>query len=79
MDPMYEGSDLNPCFCSELPGSFFQSAALWIHGHMHSSSDYVHHRTRVVANPRGYMRWNGTIENANFEPRLVITLGVDDA
>lgn len=79
MDPLYEGSDLNPCYYSELPESFFQTAALWIHGHSHSSSDYLHRRTRVIANPRGYVRWNGTIENAKFDPRLVITLGADHA
>lgn len=77
MDPRYEGSALNPCFYSDLPASFFQSAALWIHGHTHSSLDYRHHRTRVVANPRGYVRWNGAIENTRFDPRLVITLGAD--
>ena len=75
MDPVYEGSELNPCFYSDLPASFFQTAALWVHGHTHSSSDYRHHRTRVVANPRGYVRWNGAIENTRFDPKLVITLG----
>jgi Calcineurin-like phosphoesterase len=79
MDPIYEGSDLNPCFYSELPESFFQSDALWVHGHTHSSADYRYHRTRVLANPRGYVRWNGAIENSNFDPRLVITLGADHA
>jgi DNA repair exonuclease SbcCD nuclease subunit len=79
MDPVYEGSDLNPCYYSDLPESFFQTAALWIHGHSHSSSDYLHHRTRVIANPRGYVRWNGAIENANFDSRLVITVGADHA
>ena len=79
MHPMYEGSRLNPCFYSELPDSFFQTAALWIHGHTHSSSDYRHHRTRIVANPRGYVRWNGAIENANFDPRRVINLGAGHA
>lgn len=74
MDAMYEGSELNPCFYSELPETFFQAAALWIHGHTHSSSGYVHHRTRVVANPRGYMKWNGDIENKAFRNDLVITL-----
>jgi hypothetical protein len=74
MDPMYAGSELNPCFYSDLPESFFQSAALWIHGHTHSSSDYVHHRTRIIANPRGYVRWNGTIENAHFNSGLVVTI-----
>ena len=77
MDPVYEGSALNPCFYSDLPTSFFQIAPLWVHGHTHSSSDYLYHRTRVIANPRGYVGWNGTIENANFDPRLVITLGAD--
>ena len=75
MDPQYLGSDLNPCFYSNLPESFFQSAALWIHGHTHSSSNYRHHLTQVVANPRGYVRWNGEIENTRFDPRLVITVG----
>ncbi len=79
MDPLYSGSDLNPCYYSQLPAAFFEAGALWIHGHTHSSSDYQHHRTRVVANPRGYVRWNGTIENSNFNPRLVITLGAGHA
>ena len=79
MDPIYAGSELNPCFYSALPTSFFQNAALWVHGHSHSSCDYRHHNTRIVANPRGYRRRNGTDENEHFAPRLVITLGADDA
>lgn len=79
MDPQYESSDLNPCYYSRLPASFFEAGTLWIHGHTHASSDYVHCRTRVVANPRGYVGWNGAIENANFDPRRVITLGSDHA
>ena len=74
MDSIYKGSRLNPCFYSDLPDSFFQSAALWVHGHTHSSSDYQHHRTRVVANPRGYVRWDGRVENSRFQPGLVITI-----
>lgn len=27
---------------------------LWVHGHIHVSSDYYLHQTRVVCNPRGY-------------------------
>ena len=26
---------------------------LWIHGHLHSSADYMIGKTRVVCNPRG--------------------------
>lgn len=74
MHPMYEGSRLNPCFYSELPDRYFQTAALWIHGHTHSSSDYLHHRTRVVANPRGYVNWKGDNENDEFKLGLVIKL-----
>jgi Icc-related predicted phosphoesterase len=79
MDPIYEGSDLNPCYYSDLPEDFFACPALWVHGHTHSSSDYRHHGTRIVCNPRGYRRRNGAIENARFDPSLVITLesGVD--
>ena len=74
MDPIYEGSELNPCYYSNLEEALFKTAALWVHGHTHSSCDYRLHDTRVVANPRGYRR-RGTDENANFNPRLVITVG----
>ena len=30
------------------------SAELWLHGHIHASSDYVVNGTRIVCNPRGY-------------------------
>lgn len=78
MDPIYEGSELNPCYYSKLEDAFFKTAALWVHGHTHSSCDYRLHNTRVVANPRGYRR-RGANENPNFNPCLVITLesGVD--
>jgi predicted phosphodiesterase len=72
MAPMYQGSPLNPCFHSKLPQSFFQTADLWVHGHTHNSADYRHHRTRIVANPRGYPRHDGVFENEKFDPGLVI-------
>ena len=30
---------------------------LWTHGHMHNVSDYMMGDTRVVCNPRGYVKW----------------------
>lgn len=45
------------------------SAALWIHGHIHSSADYVIGSTRVICNPRGY--WPGQ-PNPAFRPDLVV-------
>ncbi|MEP7298749.1 MAG: metallophosphoesterase [Burkholderiales bacterium] len=70
--PAYEGDDLNPCFVSELPASFFELPQLWIHGHIHSSVDYCIGRTRVVTNPRGYRRRDSSFENGAFRPDLVI-------
>jgi Icc-related predicted phosphoesterase len=42
---------------------------LWVHGHVHNSSDYLVGETRVLCNPHGY----GT-ENPNFNGALVVEL-----
>jgi len=42
---------------------------LWIHGHVHRSSDYAVGGTRVLANPRGRRG-----ENAAFDPALVLEI-----
>lgn len=41
---------------------------LWVHGHMHSKSDYMIGSTRIVCNPRGYT----DKENPNFDNNLVL-------
>jgi Icc-related predicted phosphoesterase len=41
--------------------------ALWVHGHVHNSSDYRIGRTRIVANPHGYGN-----ENPRFNGQLVV-------
>jgi hypothetical protein len=43
---------------------------IFIHGHIHSSSDYVVGTTRILANPHGYGP-----ENAAFNPQLTIEIG----
>ena len=44
-------------------------AAVWIHGHTHTSFDYRIQGTRVVCNPRGYpLRRQGGFENPGFDP-----------
>jgi Icc-related predicted phosphoesterase len=40
---------------------------IWLHGHIHSSSDYVVGTTRILANPHGY-----GFENPSFNPRLIV-------
>ena len=71
---------LNPCFASRLE-PLIEQADLWLHGHMHDSVDYQLGRCRVVANPRGYPRFNPhndyprlppVFENENFEPQKII-------
>ena len=47
-----------------------RSPHLWVHGHVHETSDYMVGTTRIVANPRGYVMFGG--ENPRFEPDLVL-------
>lgn len=72
--PRYEGDRLSPAFVSDLPDEFFDVPSVWIHGHTHSSADYVRGRCRVVSNPRGYPLAGGGFENARFDPGFVVDL-----
>ncbi len=73
----YAHDSLNPAFCSDLSWLVEGSgAALWVHGHTHSSFDYVAGGTRVVCNPKGYgpVRFGGRIENLEFDPMKVVEI-----
>jgi Calcineurin-like phosphoesterase len=49
-----KGSLCKPSFVNDCSGLILDTAPhAWIHGHMHSSSDYVLGVTRVIANPMG--------------------------
>ncbi len=67
----YSEDILSAAFASDLD-DFVSAcgAALWVHGHLHCSSDYVLGRTRVVCNPRGYP----DERNPDFVPDLVVAL-----
>ena len=73
--PRFADSLLNACFVSDaerlLTGN---RACLWIHGHTHDSFDYVCNGTRVICNPRGYVK-DGVNENPLFDPNLVLKIG----
>jgi hypothetical protein len=70
----FAGSPLNACFVSDLEERIRAwQPRLWLHGHVHDSFDYRIGATRIVANPRGYAP-NGVIENASFDPGLVIEI-----
>ncbi|CAK0501920.1 phosphoesterase [Burkholderia pseudomallei] len=71
-----QNNPLAPAFASNL--EFLVSEAdLWIHGHIHLSSDYQLGKCRVICNPRGYPGRNRSnpalaYENAGFDPNKVI-------
>ena len=54
-DPRYGLTPGTAGFCNALD-DLFPLAQLWLHGHLHAPSDYVHQGCRVVANPLGYAR-----------------------
>jgi len=64
----YKGSTLDSAYASDLE-FLMGSADLWVHGHMHDSSDYEIDGCRVVCNPKGY-----SDQNHNFNPSLIIEL-----
>jgi hypothetical protein len=46
-------------------------ASLWLHGHLHAPSNYVHGGCRVVANPLGYA---GKGEQQGFRERFCVAV-----
>jgi predicted phosphodiesterase len=75
--PKYAGNSLNPSFCSDLSDFVENSgAALWVHGHTHTSCDYPAGGTRVVCNPKGYgpRSPSAPVENADFDAHFVVSV-----
>lgn len=78
----YEGDLLSSAFVSDLSEILLSEHApdLWVHGHVHDSFDYRVGRTRVVANPAGYVlnrrtaqaRDDFVFENTQFVHNLVL-------
>ncbi len=51
----FNGDAFNPAFASDMRRFTTETGAkLWVHGHLHSPSDYMVGNSRVLANPRGY-------------------------
>ncbi|KVP39540.1 metallophosphoesterase [Burkholderia ubonensis] len=74
--PVYLNDPVTAGFASNLEAFAAKHVDLWVHGHMHNSSNYTLGRCRVVANPRGYphQKWNPNtrFENQQFNPVLVV-------
>ena len=51
----YERSALNCFFVCDMESVMVsRRPSVWIHGHTHTSFDYMLHETRIIANPFGY-------------------------
>jgi Icc-related predicted phosphoesterase len=68
--PRFRDSQLTAAFVSDLePLILARRPALWVHGHTHSSFDYMAGATRIICNPAGY-----GAENPGFDPALVVQI-----
>lgn len=68
--PRFFNSEVNSAFYSNLD-NFIENSdiKLWIHGHMHNTSDYNIGNTRIICNPKGHVG-----ENPIYNPRLLINI-----
>jgi len=73
VEPRYAYDPTSGAFASDLTRLMGRSH-LWIHGHMHHTCSYTINDTEVLSNPRGYMRWDGSSENRQFEPGLLFEI-----
>ncbi len=74
-DPRYGVTPGTAGFCNALD-ELLPLATLWLHGHLHAPSDYLHRSAtgsacRVVANPLGYARKQ---EQSRFKPDACIEI-----
>lgn len=71
----FKGDSLSPSFASNLE-MLVEQADLWVHGHMHNSSDYSIGRCRVVCNPMGYPGSYQRMrpENPDFDPNFIVEI-----
>lgn len=73
ISPMFKGQFTNSYYVSNLSNFILDNPEikLWIHGHLHTPSDYMLGNCRVVCNPRGYTIYG---ENPNFNPNLIVEI-----
>ncbi|BEU71157.1 MULTISPECIES: metallophosphoesterase [Ralstonia solanacearum species complex] len=73
VSPQFQDDPLTPAYASRMD-DVIQLADLWIHGHIHGSSDYSAGACRVVCNPRGYAPKGRPAENQSFSTGLVLEI-----
>ena len=77
VEPRYAQDPTTGAFASDLT-RLMGRCSLWIHGHMHHACSYTVNGTEVLANPRGYILWDGSTENRQFEPGLLFEIPQGD-
>ena len=68
--PMYaDDTTMNGAYSSDLSEFILDrpQIKLWTHGHTHDRFDYMMGETRVVCNPRGYIGYEDSADNFNFQ------------
>lgn len=65
--PKYSGQLTNHGFATDLSDLMGPNVLLWAFGHTHHPCDFIHGRTRVVSNPRGYSE----AERVGYSPQKV--------
>jgi Icc-related predicted phosphoesterase len=68
----YKNDVLSAAFASRMEGFIEKTQPdLWVHGHIHDSSDYNIGKTRILCNPRGY---EPNEPNTDFNPDLFVEI-----
>jgi Icc-related predicted phosphoesterase len=69
--PQYRTDPVTAAFVSDMTATIeAYRPAMWVHGHVHNSSDYHVDQTRIICNPHGYGN-----ENSAFDGSLMIDIG----
>lgn len=70
---IYKNNESSPCYASNLEEFILDNPniRLWCHRHTHSPSDYTIGETRIICNPRGYVRYG---ENKHFNENLIVEI-----
>ncbi len=70
IDEGFKDDPLNPCFANAWEHlMLWYKPAVWIHGHMHTSKEYMLDKTLVLRNPYGYM---SRAVNKQFDPCKIV-------
>ncbi len=69
----YKQNVISAAYASDLEDLIIRySPKLWVHGHLHNSSNYRIGKTQVICNPRGY----SDERNPNFDVGLTLNIDI---